>query len=292
MRKLSLHLLSLFAAVSMFTMTSCTSEEDVVDPVPTVTIPNTAVSSAKVGDKVAFNVSIVAQAKIKSIETRLGTTTLGTVKTSDFTNSTSDSYPFEYTVQPADAGKTLQFAFIVTDSKERTAKTDYTLTINATGSVRTQEAKILAGQKDLTKGSFYATEGTGTIYMSADATNNSAKVDFAYYYNATNKATLAAPSNASAWTIYPGMEKWTTKNATKFKLTALTTADFNAATFESINTTVDGLTATDATDLTQGKVIAFTTQSGKKGLFLVNSVTTGDTGSINITVKIADANAI
>jgi uncharacterized lipoprotein YajG len=107
MKSISLRLFSLFAAASLFAMTSCSKEDETIDPAPTATIPNSAVSTAKVGDKVAFNVAVVAQAKIQSIETRLGTTTLGTVKTNGFTNTTSDTYPFEYTVKPEDAGKKL-----------------------------------------------------------------------------------------------------------------------------------------------------------------------------------------
>jgi hypothetical protein len=292
MRKLSLHLFSLFAVIGLFTMTSCDKEVDTIDPVPTVTIPQAAATTAKVGDKVTFNVAVVAQAKIRSIETRLGTSTLGTAKTTGFTNSTSDSYPFEYIVKDTDAGKNLQFAFIVTDSKDRTAQANYTLNVPVVGSIRTQNAQLLYGQANTTGGSFYTTEATGTVYKQADAKTNAAKVDFLYFYGASNLATIAAPSDADARTMYnnatTGLQTWTKLNNTKFVEKTMTKAEFDAATFASIDAAVTTPTATRINSLSANKVIGFVTEGGKKGLIFVNSITGTTDGNINITIKIQD----
>ncbi|MDO1448830.1 hypothetical protein Q0590_21310 [Rhodocytophaga aerolata] len=294
MRKLSLHLLSLFAAVSMFTMTSCSSEEDTVDPAPTATIASTTPATAKVGDEITLSAAVVAQSKIKSIVTRLDNADLDT-KTSNFTNSTSDNYSFKYAIPSTAGGKELKFTIVVTDSKDRVVNATHTVKVDATGSVRTQSAKLIYGQDNTTNGSFYTTEATGTVYKQADAKTNAAKVDFLYFYGATNLATLATPSDADAKTMYnnstTGLQTWSKLNTTKFKELTMTKAEFEASTFASIETAATGATATKINNLTANKVIGFITEGGKKGIIFVNSVTGTSAGNIDITVKIADATA-
>ena len=292
MKKITFRLLSMLFAASLFVTTACNTEEDAVEPVPTVTIPQGAPSTAKVGDAVTFNVAVVAQSKIKSIETRKGTTTLGAIKTSGFTNSTSDTYPFSYTVVAGDAGKTLEFAFIVIDTKDRKTEVNYSLAVASVGSIRTQTAKLLYGQDNNTGGSFYSTEATGNVYKQADAKTNQAKVDFLYFYGATNFATIAAPSDDAAKTIYnnatTGLQTWTTLNSTKFKEVTMTPGVFNEADFDAVDAAASGATLTKINSLAANKVIGFITASGKKGLILVNSVNGTATGSIDITIKVQD----
>jgi hypothetical protein len=295
MRKLSLQLFSLFAAISLFTMTSCNKEEDMVDPAPTATIASSTPATAKVGNEITIAASIVAQSKIKSIVTRHNNVDLDT-KTSNFTNSTSDNYSFKYTIPSTAAGKDLAFTIVVTDSKDRVVNTTHTVKVDAVGTVRTQSAKLIHGQSSTLGGSFYGTEAAGTIYMQADAKASAAKVDFLYFYGATNLATLAAPSDADAKTMYnnatTGLQTWSKLNNTKFKEVTMTKAEFDAATYTSIESTATGATATKINSLAANKVIGFITEGGKKGLIFVNSVTGTSAGNIDITVKIADASAI
>lgn len=285
--------LAAFAGLSVFT--GCTSEEEteIVDPSPSVTIPQEAPTTGKVGQEIKFDIAVVAEAKIKSIETRFGTITLGTVKTTDFTNATSDKYPFAYTPIDADAGKKLDFSVIVIDKKERQVKKDFSITIEAEGSIRTQTAKLLYGQSNTTGGSFYATEGTGMEYTQVNAKTNAAKIDFLYFYGSENKATLAAPSDADAKTIYNnannGLQTWSKLNGTKFKEVTMAKAQFDAVTYAAINTSAEGATASKTNMLIADKVVAFITDGGLKGLIYVNSITGTDSGSINITIKIQDA---
>ncbi len=294
MKRISLRLFSLFAAASVF-MTACDKEEDLVDPVPTATIASTTPATAKVGDEVTLTVAVVAESKIKSIVTRLDNADLDT-KTSGFTNSTSDNYSYKYSVPQTAAGKELKFTVVVTDSKERVTTANHTVKVDVTGSVRTQSAKLVYGQESLLGGSFYATELTGTVYKQADAKTNAAKVDFLYFYGATNMATIAAPSDADAKTIYnngtTGLQTWSKTNNTKFKEVTMTKAEFDAATFTSIETAATGATVTKINNIAATKVIGFITEGGKKGLIFVNAVTGTSAGNIDITVKIADADAI
>jgi hypothetical protein len=295
MRKLSLQLFSLFAAISLFTMTSCSKEEDMVDPAPTATIASSTPATAKVGNEITIAASIVAQSKIKSIVTRHNNVDLDT-KTSNFTNSTSDNYSFKYSIPSTAAGKDLTFTIVVTDSKDRVVNTNHTVKVDATGSVRTQSAKLVYGQSSTAGGSFYGTEAAGTVYLQAEAKANAAKVDFLYFYGSNNLATIAATSDTDAKTVYnnsvTGLQTWSKLNNTKFKEVAMTKAEFDAATFTSIETATGGATETKINKLADNKVIGFITEGGKKGLIFVNKITGDSTGNIDITVKMADASAI
>jgi hypothetical protein len=167
-----------------------------------------------------------------------------------------------------------------------------TLPTEPTETIRTQTTKLLAGQSNNDAGSFYATAGTGTIYKQADAKANSAAVDFLYYYGANNQATIAAPNDTDAATVYSnattGLQTWATRNATKFKATTLTAADFNNATPATINTAAEGANLAMAKTLAAGNTYAFITAGGKKGLINVANITGTQAGSITINVKIID----
>jgi predicted transcriptional regulator len=125
-----------------------------------------------------------------------------------------------------------------------------------------------------------------------DATANQNKVDFVYFYGATNLATLASPSDTDAQTIFTAIADWTTINATKLGATTLTATEFDAIDDDAeIVIAATGLTATKANTLEVGDVIAFETAStsanaSKKGLLKVVAITPENTGTITIAVKV------
>lgn len=181
----------------------------------------------------------------------------------------------------------------VTDDDDKTTTKPFNL--NKDGNISAFEEKLLGSYLNTSAGSFLATV-TGTVYTQATAfeTANQSKIDMLYYFGATNKATLAAPNDDDAATIYnnatTGLQKWTTKNATKFKMTTLTAAQFTSVTTDTeLMAAFDAVAGTGdsfSKELAIGKVVAFKTAAGKYGLANVTALVENANGSIKILVKV------
>ncbi len=165
------------------------------------------------------------------------------------------------------------------------------------GSINYYSAELLGGQNNATVGSFYSTS-LGTVINDATASASStvqSTIDFVYFYGTTNGASIGAPSDATVATAHTGstsLPSWTVKNSTKFYITAITPAVFDAAMNDSLIRTVDStqVTTSLAAALTVGKVVAFKTVAGKKGLFHVSAIggTTGTDRNITLDVMVQD----
>lgn len=198
----------------------------------------------------------------------------------------SEKISFDYTVT-----KNVTLIIKVVDNDDKETSLSFAIRLDA--GVSSYTAKLLGAQTNATEGSFLATS-TGAIYLQADAKTNASIVDIVYFYGATNFATLAAPSDVDAGSIFnngtTGLQLWTVKNATSFKVTALTQTAFNevnsAAAVEAAYTAASGTAASKSNNLTASKVVAFKTAAGKYGLAYVSSLTTGATGSITLDVKV------
>ncbi len=277
--------LTLIASLSFF---SCDNAED--NEAPTVTnikVNGTAVTGGAF-TALAGKVSISFTVSDDNEVSKVTVAESGSSKT-EFSNDkvakSTAEISFDYTVS-----KTVNLIITVTDDKDKTVSS--TLSVSLDAGVNSYSAKLLGGQDNASSGSFLATSN-GTVYLQADAKANSGLVDILYFYGATNEATLAAPSDADAATIFnngtTGLQTWTTKNATSFKTTTLALADFNALNLASgaesaynAGTSV----STKANKLVSGKVVAFKTAAGKYGLVYVSALTTGATGSITLDVKV------
>ncbi|MBN8706623.1 MAG: hypothetical protein J0L62_12175 [Bacteroidetes bacterium] len=178
-----------------------------------------------------------------------------------------------------------------TDDDDKT--TTRTFNLNKDSNLSSYSTKLLGAQSNDASGSFLATV-TGNVYKQAEAKTNSSVVDILYYFGATNEATLAAPNDASAATIYnnatTGLQTWTKTNATTFKVTTLTETQFtNIADDEAVKAAYDAVTTgadSKANLLTVSKIVAFKTEAGKYGLAHVATIVTGTSGSITINVKV------
>ena len=184
------------------------------------------------------------------------------------------------------------YTYTFTDTKGATTKAVVTLTVTAAAEkVVTYTAKLLGGQS-AAAGSFF-NSSEGLVYSQADAKTNAGKVDILYFYGATNMATIASPDDADAGTIYnnssTGLQTWSTRNATKFKTSTVTAAQFDAITATNdavIIAAAAGAADTKSNKLASGSVFAFVTASGKKGLIKVTAVTGTQDGNITIDVKV------
>ena len=180
--------------------------------------------------------------------------------------------------------------FRITDKAGQYKEISLTITTtSAAGPIDSFDLKILGAQSASAGSSFASIDGS--VYSLAEAKANQAKVDWMYYYGASDFATIAAPDDANAATIFTnatnGLQTWTTKNATRFKLvTDVITWDNITDDAVIVQQTASGVTQTRITSLSVGKYLAFITASGKKGLIKVDNLTTGSSGSITISVKV------
>lgn len=158
------------------------------------------------------------------------------------------------------------------------------------GEIVEYTAITMGGQTNTNVGAF-ASMQNGLVYLQSVASTNQGLIDLAYYYNATDKNTLAAPGSNLAG-IYPGAnapETWTTKNTTYYSRTVLNiSADaFSKSKNDSLivaNTFTDG--GRKAKGLAVGQIWGIQTQNGKMGLFKVLEVTGTENGTVKIAVKI------
>ena len=180
--------------------------------------------------------------------------------------------------------------FKVTDKNNQTKEISFTITTVApSGPINTFSMKILGAQGNTTGSSFASIDGT--IYNLADAKANASKIDWLYFYGATNLATLASPNDAAAAEVFNdetnGLLKWAVRNNTLFKKVAGTIDWENITTDEVIVAqTASGVTNTKINSLAANDVLAFIAASGKKGMIKVESITGTNNGSITISVKV------
>ena len=188
------------------------------------------------------------------------------------------------------------FTCTVWDKNDQFTSIGFTVTLAPPASdIITYSDIILGSQFNLDDGSFFSTIN-GLVYDQPEAKLNYELIDFLYYNNETNYATLAAPNDAGALNVYNnatnGLQTWTFLNPTKFKTTGLSSTDFDA--IQSSNQIIANAynpapTETSVTNLTNNKVLAFKTADDEYGLIRIDNITTtGPYPSIKITVKVPD----
>jgi hypothetical protein len=279
------------ALIGLVGVFSACEEEETTEP--TINITESSVpDSVEAGVEATLEFSVIADEKLEQIELRKGTKTLDT-KTEGFTDKSADNYTYTGVLaDTAEAESSLQMALIATDNKENTKTYDFEIYVKKIeGDPINEYTDKILGSYDANEGSSFASID-GTVYSWSDATNNSQKIDFIYFYGATNDATLAAPNDTDAESVFSGLSDWATQNATKFGTTELSAEDFDAVDdhLEIVDVATD-LTETKINKLSVDDVIAFETAStsshpSKKGLIKVNDITTGSDGTITIAVKV------
>jgi len=298
MKKLQLLFIGFLAA---FYFMSCSEETDplgtTVEPIPTVTIPNTAPTTAKPGDLIDFTVAIVAEARIDNIKLiRTDGPSPLTIdnKTNGFTNNTSDNYRVSFTVTAQDAGKTITLEFVVTDKKERTnSPAIYSLTVE-TATEELSEV-TLGSYNNSSSGSFFDLSAKEVRNISF-ANSNSSQIDFAYSWGTGSDANIFALSDPIADNFFgTNTNNWSNLKNTQFKKLSATegVSLYNSAATETeIKGYYDNATGDAASRLTQLVandvfVIKIDNGSVTEGFFIakVNSVNTGNAGSISLAIK-------
>jgi hypothetical protein len=190
-----------------------------------------------------------------------------------------NNYQFQYELTNITENMTIEVQATDKDAVQNSA--NFTVNVTVGGAINTVTS-TLGGGGNTTIGSFFASTGTTHVYKQTPATSSSSLIDIIYHY--TSGAELFAPSNATIQDLYS--LSFATYNATKFKTTSLTTAQFDAVDDDvAIVTAADGASAT-MLNVAANDVVAFVTAAGKKGLLKVVAVTGNNTGTIDIVVKV------
>ena len=180
--------------------------------------------------------------------------------------------------------------FKVTDKDGQSATISLQVTTElATTPINSFPMKILGSYSSATGSSFASIDGS--VYTLAEAFAHQAAVDFLYWWGASTSATIGAPDDANAALVYTGVNglpNWTTKNATRFVITTVTVAEFDAINDGNVLATLaaGANTLTRLGSLVVDNVFGFKTASGKYGLIKVNNINDGAAGDITIDVKV------
>lgn len=137
----------------------------------------------------------------------------------------------------------------------------------------------------------------GQVYHQADAFTIQSEINLLYYYDLIeeDENTIASPGANMDESFFPGptgVNNWTTTNTTRFEfLDNINFSDFNQCTNDSLilhNTFEFASGNRKSKNLTAGNIFAFVTDSGIKGIFMINEVVGQETGTINISIKMQE----
>jgi hypothetical protein len=188
---------------------------------------------------------------------------------------------------------TERIAFIVTDKDGQTNEVSLNITtqvVNGPINYYGQIVPLVLGSYESSTGSSFASFD-GSIYNLAEAKTNAARVDWLYFYGSSNHATIAAPDDADAISVFNdptnGISTWSVKNATRFK-NITTAVDWNAVIDDGpiLQLTQDGVTESKISQLAANDVLGFITVTGKHGLIKIGNIVVGAGGTIEISVKV------
>jgi len=183
-----------------------------------------------------------------------------------------------------------KFIFEITDKDNQSASISFNVTTTSTaGPIHAWSQKILGAQANTTGSSFASSNGT--VYTLADAKTNSSLIDWLYFYGATNLACLASPADPDAQSVYNnatnGIQTWAVKNPTLFKKITDDIVWSDIIDDSIILTeTATGVDQTKIPQLVVGDILGFITAAGKHGLIRVEAITTGNDGTMTISVKV------
>jgi hypothetical protein len=287
MKKINLLIATLILTGFAF-MSSCTKD---TNP-PTINFKGGATYTSTdvtidAGSSLTFG--ILAQpggAKLQSL--KVVATTDNTPLVLDEITISCDSFDQDLTYSCMDAGVT-RMTFTITDKDNQTAEVSLTVTITAVDNISSYTETKLGSYANTTLGSSFAS-ADGSVYMMADAKTNAAKVDWLYYYGgASNLATLAAPDDASAATVFNGvngLQTWTVKNNTRFRAVTEGVVWDNILTADDIAAIATNTVDTKENLLQTGNILAFKTASDKLGIIKIGTIVTGSNGTITYDVKV------
>lgn len=293
MKKLNF-LFALMLVASLPFITSCGTDEEPTPPSLMLNAaPGYTSSDVTVPAGTVIKIGIIAKATSASLSNFKITQTVNNSSSTMYDTTFSvQSYNEDFDITTASVAGTVKLTFKVTAADGEIAEASVTITTTSTP-INTYTAVLMGGQENPNMGSFYTTEIDSVMKLAA-ARQNQGKIDLVYYYGATNKASIVAVSDAQLADVpaFSECSTWTTRNATKFKLTS--GIDWSTITDESgITANATDLTVTHINQLKVNDIVAFETAAtssnpSKKGLYIVKAISgsAGADRSITIEVKI------
>jgi hypothetical protein len=296
--KKTMYLMAMLFMAGAMVFTSCTKDEDPVEPIdltPGIVfmggadyVSDDATMIVGTAFKVGINASENATSK-KNIASFKAVRIFDNISTTVYEEDGigDPTYTWESTENAnANVGQE-RWTFTVTDNDGLISELSFIITTGAGGSAVLAYADLNMGSFDDSHyGSFMATV-TANVLKKAEATAVQPLVDIVFYNGATNGVTFAAPSNSDAKDVYDlDAAGWTTFNNTMFMASGLSSDDFTAIgdTYAFPSFTGD---ADDMNNLSIGDVIYFKTVTDKQGYIRINS-STRDGFEINIDMKIME----
>ncbi len=292
MKKVFKSLAMLTFASALF-LTSC-SEDKEVDPVKVTVSGSPSDKTLTLGTKLKLTLQLAG-----NDDNKLKKVSVASNKTSAAILSKELSGTTATEVVDIDLTQTGNWVITITvdgSGSSDAVTSSYEVTVTAPSSYKGLDlggAEILLGAQSSAVGQFVNLQA-GTIfeYGNGAAKNNAAQIDLGFAFGTgapatRNAASLFGPShtayhNAIYTDATNGIAKWAVKNATKIvKLTAVTEADYEAATTDSIlihnASKFASATENRVTKLEVGDVLLFETGRNigagpKKGLILITDI--------------------
>ncbi|GAB1418512.1 hypothetical protein MASR2M12_12770 [Bacteroidales bacterium] len=292
------NLLILFLAIlgMAATMTSCQKDDVILDPKPTINFKgggNYTSSDVTINEGESFAVGITAaanvetSAKLKSFSIVFTSNNVPTTLIDEQIEKAQETnYSKDFQITLTGIGEGILKAKI-TDDKGEYAEVSFKVTVKQAGVEVKKKTNVEFGSYNDAIGSFYGTTNE-TVYTIAQAFQNQALVDIIFFKGATNANTLAAPDDADANSINDyNLVNWTKKNKTRFILTTMTAAEFDAiGTIYQFPEFVAANATTKVNNLAAGNVVYFKTEAGKHGYAkIVDLYTKGNKAKIDFIVE-------
>jgi hypothetical protein len=233
------------------------------------------------GDTAKIDFSVHCDDTIYSLLLLKGSDTM-VYKLDSFTTDTSDRFTYSFPADSSLAGLYVSYKLKVTDLND--SSLSYAIAFYVNPTIYTYTHLYIGAQDNNTYGHFINVP-EGKVYMLPDALNYQELVNIIYYYG-TNGSVLAAPHNQNVQQINDyEMFDWGIFNTTTF-----TSVDF---TFNNIRTKQDidsvfessSAIASEITNINVGNEIGFVTHTKKKGLIKIVGMAIGESGSIEINLK-------
>ncbi len=262
----------LMAMIMGVSFTACEADEDAII---SIVVDGEVNLEPLVGEQINISYNVVSDNKLDLVEHIINNVPVASVE--DF--SSSNSYAGTFTIPTNTVGQVIA-SIRVTDRKGLVEMR--TFTINVQSNIETYTAVLLGNQSTTAEGSFYASS-TNRVYKYAESGANAATIDFVYVLDGTKHA-IAAPNDPIFTTILTNVSSWTTRNATKLKITLLSKEDFNAISNDAEITEQTNVVLSIVTELAVDDVVAFTTAQGKKGLFMIETIA-NNTMTIKVKVQ-------
>lgn len=234
-------------------------------------------------DQVAFEISITAEGGFAGYSIFLSVDgavadTLIEVSADDLTSDGSITYiedkrsfeiPSELTNSEA------AFRFIAYDQLGQNGDKIISLVIESPLARPYDGVRLYEPQEDYFGACFFRVT-TGEVYSPSlilDTDGLASSIDFGYYYGASDSATIASPKGFEKTAFVDQVSGWNVLNATLLRSTSIETLE-GISRFEDIDIIFEQSVdeSGSVSDLKEGKIVAFETVRGKRGLLSVSKI--------------------